>query len=109
MPLWGVAAYRKNAVPQATMLYTPYPNPSRQFTDIRYQITDSREKCEMKIYDITGRLIADLSEQISVIGHQSSVKWNGTDQANRRVASGVYFVRLVAGDYSATKKVLLIR
>lgn len=86
-----------------------YPNPFHHSTVIRYQITDNRQNCELKIYDIRGRLVADLSEQTSVVGYQSSVKWDGSDQVNRKLASGVYFVTLEASDCSVTEKVLLIR
>jgi len=85
------------------------PNPFTQITDIRYQITDNSQKCELKIYDITGRLIIDLSKQLSVIGYQSSVVWDGTDQVNRKLASGVYFVKLTVDDHNTTEKILLIR
>jgi hypothetical protein len=108
-PMWGIADFNKHALPTMTVLHAPYPNPFHHFTDLRYQITDNRQKSELKVYDIAGRMVADLSEQISVIGHQSSVRWSGVDDANRKVGSGVYFVRLEAGEYTATQKVLLIR
>ncbi|MCK5561297.1 MAG: right-handed parallel beta-helix repeat-containing protein, partial [Thermoplasmata archaeon] len=85
------------------------PNPFRHFTDIRYQITNNCNNVVLKVYDIAGRQVKDLTGQLSVIGHQSSVLWDGTDQLNRRLASGVYFVTLQTGDYSTTEKVLIIR
>ena len=85
------------------------PNPFRHFTDIRYQITDNSKGVVLSVYDIAGRRVKDLAGQLSVIGHQSSVKWDGTDDLNRRLASGVYFVALSAGDYSEIRKVLIIR
>jgi hypothetical protein len=89
------------------------PNPFRHHTDIRYQITDNgiennTVNASLRIYDACGRLIKDF-RQLSVIDHQLSVKWDGTDQANRRLGSGVYFMTLQAGDYSATEKLLLIK
>lgn len=89
------------------------PNPFTHMTDIRYQITDNRgqsagDGTTLRIYDATGRLVRDLG-QLSVIGHQSSVSWDGTDQANRQLGSGVYFIKLTAGDYEATEKVLYVR
>lgn len=108
-PLWGIEEYKKSVALAVTILHAPCPNPFHQFTDIRYQITDNRKKCELKIYDITGRLVTDLSKETSVIGYPSSVKWDGRDQNNRQLASGVYFIRLEVGDYTATEKVLLIR
>ncbi len=69
------------------------PNPFTNSTDIRYQITDDRHECEIKVYDIAGRQVADLSEQVSVIGHQSSVQWDGTDDTGCRLPAGVYFLK----------------
>jgi hypothetical protein len=88
---------------------TAHPNPFTHSTDIRYQITDNRQGCELKVYDISGRVVADLFEQISVIGYRSSVKWSGVDDANRKLGSGVYFVELKVGDSCTTEKVILIQ
>ena len=85
------------------------PNPFSRFTDIRYQIADNRQEFECMVCDITGRPVADLSNQTFVIGHQLSVRWDGTDHANRKLGAGVYFVKLDVGGYSVTEKVLLIR
>jgi uncharacterized delta-60 repeat protein len=85
------------------------PNPFTYMTDIRYQIKDDRKNYELKVYDIAGHLVTDLSEQVSVIGHQSSVSWDGTDAAGQQVPAGVYFVKLTTGDRTATEKVLLVR
>jgi len=85
------------------------PNPFTQRTDIRYQITDDRKIHVIKVYDITGHLVADLSDQISVIGHQSSVKWDGADVTGKQLPAGVYFVELEADDWKTSGKILLVR
>jgi CubicO group peptidase (beta-lactamase class C family) len=89
------------------------PNPFAQITDIRYQMTDQgRRNSEvgttLRIYDATGRLVRDFGP-LSVIGHPSSVKWDGRDDQNRMLGSGVYFVKLGSGNFTETKKVLLVR
>ncbi|UCG30951.1 MAG: hypothetical protein JSV53_03505 [candidate division WOR-3 bacterium] len=83
-----------------------YPNPFSNRIDIRWQMPDNSQKYELKICDITGRLVADLSEQISVIGHQSSVKWNGTDNSGKRLPAGVYFVH--AGSSSEERAIPVV-
>ena len=75
----------------------------------RYQITDNSKNMKLRVCDITRREVKDLTGQVSVIGHQLSVKWSGVDDANRILGSGVYFVKLDAGGYCATEKLLLIR
>ena len=88
---------------------TVFPNPFSHYTDISYQIADNSQRHVLKIYDVMGNLVADLSKQASVIGYQSSVRWDGTDQARRKLASGVYFLEFRAGDCVTTKKISLIR
>ncbi len=86
------------------------PNPFTHHTDIRYQITDNgqdRTDIGLKIYDASGRLVKDFG-QSSVIGHQSSMKWDGTDHRGRRLPAGVYFVQLKTETHSATQKVTLV-
>ena len=116
---YGSVFYRENVTPTgltendeqlATSLnLTITPNPFHHSTDIRYQITDNRQECELTIRDITGRLVTDLSNQISVIGHQSSVEWDGRDDHKRKLGSGVYFVTLRSGGRVRTEKVLITR
>jgi flagellar hook assembly protein FlgD len=69
-----------------------YPNPFTRQTDIRYQIPDNREHIVLKIYDITGREVKDFEGQLSVTGHQVSVVWDGRDDQNRLLGSGIYFL-----------------
>jgi hypothetical protein len=61
----------------------------------------------LKIYDISGRLVKDLT---SLISHPSSiVTWNGLDEAGRKAASGVYFVKLTADGKESVEKAVLLR
>ena len=85
------------------------PNPFTTSTDIRYQRMDDRHSCELRIYDAAGRLVADLSEQVSVIGRQVSVSWDGTDQTNRILGSGVYFLHLYAAQEERSIPIILLR
>ena len=87
-----------------------HPNPFKQITDIRYLIpATDYQKSTLKIYDVSGRLVKDFSNQLSVIGHPSSVMWDGTDEHGRRVAGGVYFVNLDAADQEQKTKVILLK
>jgi len=85
------------------------PNPFSTKTDIRYQITDNGQKCGLQIYDITGRRVTDLSKQISVIGYQLSVKWDGTDDAGRKLPAGVYLLELSDSAKARTMSIVLLR
>ncbi|MDH4210163.1 MAG: C25 family cysteine peptidase [candidate division WOR-3 bacterium] len=83
------------------------PNPSSKLVDIRYQITDNRQAI-LRVYDVAGRVVQDLSSQLSVIGHPSSVKWNRTDTWSRRVPAGIYFIVLQDHRYNISRKVILV-
>ncbi|UCD18824.1 MAG: T9SS type A sorting domain-containing protein [candidate division WOR-3 bacterium] len=88
---------------------TANPNPFSTMTDITYQITDDCKNTELRVYDACARLVKLFCVPSSVIGHQSSVMWDGRDDHGRQLSSGVYFVHLVAGNHSASQKVLLVR
>lgn len=121
IPPTGVTgAQELKATPIITL--TCYPNPVRQITDIRYLISDTDCKNSsgsagraseypqpgLRIYDVAGRLIRDLSGQLSVIGYPSSVRWDGHDDSGRKVAQGVYFVHLQVASLKKIAKVILL-
>jgi len=85
------------------------PNPTSNSTMIRCQITGDEQEYEMKIYDIAGRLVSDLSSRISGPGSHVSMRWDGVDFSGRRLPAGVYFLEFQAGGYRTTEKLLLIR
>ena len=105
-----------------------HPNPFSKQTDIRFMIHDARstgganlnisgsaggisehQKSEMNIYDIAGRLVKSFDLESCILDRGSTISWDGTDQVNRQLGSGVYFVRLISGDYSTTEKVLMAK
>jgi photosystem II stability/assembly factor-like uncharacterized protein len=98
----------KTNVPGVITL-TATPNPFRQITDITYQIPDdARQNAGLKIFDVTGRQVRDFSGQSSVISHQLSVRWDGTDDQGNNLAAGVYFVELNTTQHSLSTKIILL-
>lgn len=63
---------------------------------------------KLTIYDVRGRAVAQRN-----VGHQAagarSVPWDGRNDRGERVPAGVYFARLDAGDFAATRKMLVVR
>ncbi|MDI6839962.1 MAG: FlgD immunoglobulin-like domain containing protein [bacterium] len=60
------------------------------------------------VYNLLGQKIATLvSGEIEASYH--TVRWDGKDNSGNKLASGIYFYRLQAGDYTATKKMYLMR
>ncbi len=86
-----------------------FPNPFSKLTTVNFDVAQNAERILLNIYNATGGLVKSFSVPSSGIGHQASVRWDGTDQSNRSLPNGVYFLKLITGDYSVTKKVLLIR
>ena len=94
---------------RANDLKQNYPNPFNPTTQIRYSLSD-RVRVTLRVYDVDGKLVRTL-----VDGTQSprvseyQVAWDGRSDRGEAVASGVYFYRLVAGSYVATRKMVLLK
>jgi len=100
------------------------PNPFTKLTEIRYLIGDMGYEIKnttLRIYDATGRLVKDLSCSMPNALGPAQISWDGTDQANRPLSSGVYFLKLAVSPvgitcsggktekYTERRKVLLIK
>lgn len=83
------------------------PNPFNPATTIRFTVP---EACHVRldIFDVAGRRVRSLIDNPFRAGRFHAV-WDGTNDGGRRVASGVYFYRLVAGKHRDTKKMMLLR
>jgi hypothetical protein len=79
-----------------------YPNPFNPVTDIRYLILNIAQ-VTLKIYDLVGREIATLVNDVKQPG-EYSVEWNAEG-----LPSGIYFCKISAGTFVDTKKMLLVR
>jgi hypothetical protein len=94
-------------MPGADYLAQNYPNPFNPTTKISYGIREG-SRVSLRIYDVAGRLVRVLVEERRDAGHHTEL-WDGRDNRGVSVASGVYFYRLVAGDFVSTKKLVLLR
>jgi photosystem II stability/assembly factor-like uncharacterized protein len=88
--------------PQEFALFQNYPNPFNPNSDIRYQISEFRT-VKLAVYDLLGHEVAVLVNENKAPGTYQ-VRFDGAG-----LPSGVYFYRMTAGSYSATKKLLLVR
>ncbi|MCK4607145.1 MAG: T9SS type A sorting domain-containing protein, partial [candidate division Zixibacteria bacterium] len=84
-----------------------YPNPFNPQTIIPYDVARA-SAVRLSLYALTGQRIRTLVEGERFPGSYSVV-WNGKDAVGRDVASGVYLCRMVAGRFTATRKLVLIR
>ncbi len=99
-------------VPKETALLPNYPNPFNPETWIPYHLANPSD-VRITIYDARGTVIRHLD-----LGHQRegyytsqshAAYWDGRNTVGERVASGVYFYTLTAGDFSATRKMLILK
>ena len=92
-------------LPLETALHGSAPNPFNPATEIRFSVT-SGEEGRLEIYNSRGRLVRRLGSFSA--GHHRAT-WDGSDDAGRRCASGVYFYRLRTGSGSWTGKMALVK
>lgn len=93
--------------PPSYRLYANRPNPFNPTTTIRFDLP-REERVTLLVYDVTGRRVAVLAGGRFGPGAFERV-WRGVDDSGRAVASGVYFARLTAGDFTAVRKMVLLR
>ena len=99
-------------IPAETELLRNYPNPFNPETWIPYHLAEDAD-VSLTIYDVNGALVRDID-----VGHQTAAKydtrskaiyWDGRNQFGEQVASGIYFYSLSAGDFSATRKMVILK
>jgi hypothetical protein len=64
---------------------------------------------QLQIYDAAGRMVRDLSGQLTGIGYLSSIVWDVSDQSGRPLPNGIYFVRFAAGDHEQVEKAVMVK
>ena len=97
-------------MPSETVLMSNFPNPFNPETWIPYQLAKPSE-VTLTIYDMRGVVVRELK-----LGHQAAgvyssrsraIHWDGRNSIGEKVATGVYFYTLKAGDFTATRKMLI--
>ena len=89
-------------MPTVYSLYNNYPNPFNPSTTIKYDIPE-QSYVTIKIYNITGEEVSTLLNEEQNAGRYQ-IQWNAAE-----LASGVYFYRIQAGQFSDTKKLILMK
>jgi hypothetical protein len=95
------------AMPRVAYLSRSNPNPFRAITSIPYALA-SAGQVSIAVFDVTGRQVRALVHGEMPAGFHT-VEWDGRDDRNVRVASGVYYVRMQAGGYDMTRSVTVLK
>lgn len=96
----------KQAIESFNLLQN-YPNPFNPTTTIVYQIPD-HSKVTLSIYDLNGQLVKEILNETQDKG-EYRVTWNGTDQRNLKVSSGVYIYTVRCNDLLLSKHMILLK
>ena len=110
IPVWGnnqafVVSLSGLELPAEVSLHHAYPNPFNPSTTIAYEIPEGGMHINLSIYDIRGRMVAELVNEYQEPSYDSyKVVWNASN-----MSSGVYFVRLHADNTVQTQKIMLIK
>jgi hypothetical protein len=106
-PAGGIAQPENSVLPLVFALYQPWPNPLASGAAIRYALPRPAQ-VELRVYDVAGTLVRRLVDGVQPAGYRRAY-WNGCDDRGGRVAPGVYYCRLQAGDFTAAQKLVVRR
>ena len=85
----------------------PAPNPYHGSTTIRFAIPGGSGGVEIAVFDISGRRLRQLANRPFEPGIHA-LAWDGADEAGRRLAPGMYMVRLTTGDEVRTTRIMRV-
>jgi hypothetical protein len=89
-------------LPREFALYQNYPNPFNPVTSVKFALPEQSE-VKIEIFNLLGQKILTLSEGLMPAGNHS-IDWDGS-----RTASGIYYYKLTAGDFTCVKKMTLLK
>ncbi|MBT3602410.1 MAG: T9SS type A sorting domain-containing protein [Candidatus Latescibacteria bacterium] len=107
IPLRLPATYVLEKPPQTFRLMKNVPNPFNPATTIAFELPEAAD-VDVAVYNLVGQRLRTLIKEHKAPGRYQVV-WDGKDDADRDVSSGVYFYRYRAGDFWATRRMLLVR
>ena len=101
-----------NPIPEFSRVLQNYPNPFNPETWIPFELNQDA-KVSVNIYDVSGKLVRALDVGFRPAGIYSSqekaVYWDGKTETGETVASGVYFYNIQIGDYSETRRMVILK
>ena len=109
LPALALITYK---IPSETELLANYPNPFNPETWIPYRLAEDAF-VTLTIYDLSGQVIRTLAvgHRIAAVyeSRSKAIHWDGRNSLGEQVASGVYFYHFSAGEYSATRRMVILK
>ena len=96
-----------NLMPMEFSLADAFPNPFNPLTTLSYSLKEESDVL-LTIYDMTGKAVMQWSNQQQAAGWYI-LTWNARNESGQALSSGIYFYRLTAGNFTNTKKMLLLK
>jgi len=90
------------------VLHPPEPNPAHAGTVLHFDLARSG-RVQLDVYDVAGHRVRSLLEAAQRAAGRNVATWDGRDASGRRVANGVYVVRLQAGEHRSSQRLVVLR
>ena len=94
-------------LPKTYAIHQNYPNPFNPITTLRYGLPEDA-MVNITIYDMMGRIVSTLVNENQSSGYKT-LQWNATNDSGQPVSAGVYIYAIKAGNFSQTKKMILLK
>ncbi len=99
----------ENTISAVTKLIGNYPNPFNPSTTISFSLnTENTENTELVIYNLKGQKVKKFEISNLKLG-MNEIVWDGDNDSGKTVSSGIYYYKLQTGNYSQTKKMILMK
>jgi hypothetical protein len=103
----GTLFTQATAVPRSHNLTQNYPNPFNASTQIHFDVREAGN-VSLRVFNVSGQLVSTLAEGYYEAGSYTVI-WNGRGDSGRDAPTGVYFYRMVIGQYDVTRKMILLK
>jgi hypothetical protein len=107
LPLVGIQNHDVQMIPKVFSLSQPWPNPVARNLSLKYGVPRT-SRVRIKVYDTSGRVVRSLVNDDVKPGFHT-LKWQGETEQGRQLAQGIYFVRMLAPDFQATRKLVFLK
>ena len=104
----GEEGEQEEELPNITKLHNNYPNPFNPTTTISFSVTQNSDFVNLEIFNVKGQKVKTLFSGNAEEGNHT-VTWNGDDENDDPVSSGIYFYKLKTGEQELSRKMLLLK